>query len=383
MLNNRIFLPEIQIFIRANLHADLHSLLLKKSPFQEVSMPEIVQQIKGWQVAAKKFPFMLHDGIFFPAGLSLEQSSSEATARYKASLAAGKTFADLTSGFGIDAFFLAGNFSEVSLVEQNTELLEIVRHNWEIFGRKAYFINQSAETFLKKVNHRFDWIFLDPARRNAFRKKVFLLEDLSPDILQLQGLMKEKADNIMVKLSPLIDISYLVHTLENIAEIHIIAVKNEVKDLLVIMQKDGVANTKIVSINLESNEPAFSFLFGEEKEAVAEYSEAQRFLYIPNNAVLKSGFFNGLAAQFSLRKLHPNTHLYTSDQKLDSFPGRILEVEKVHPKALIRGSKWNIISKNYPLKPDILRKKYHLQDGGSRYLVFTEDKSGKIILASR
>lgn len=143
----KILNKEVQNYINANLHTDLHSLLLKKSPFPEVSMQEIVQQIKGRQVAEKKFPFLLKEGIIFPPQLSLEQSSSEKTALYKSEIITGKTFIDLTSGFGIDAYYLSRNFEEITLVEQNTELLEIVGHNWNVLGRKARLINRKLEDF--------------------------------------------------------------------------------------------------------------------------------------------------------------------------------------------------------------------------------------------
>jgi len=156
---------DIQQFINANLNSDLHALLLKKSPFPDVSMQEIVQQIKGKQVAQRKFPFLLQDGIIFPPQLNLEQSSSEKTAQYKSEILKGKKFIDLTSGFGIDAYYLSKNFDEVTLVEQNTELLDIVKHNWKILDKKATFINQKLEDFLIRNKEIFDVVYLDPARR--------------------------------------------------------------------------------------------------------------------------------------------------------------------------------------------------------------------------
>src|SRR5690606_28910769 len=177
------FNKDIYAFINANLKTDLHSLLLKKSPFPEVSMQEIVQQIKGRRVAEKKFPFFLKEVIVFPHGLNIEQSSSQTTAIYKAKNLHGKTFLDLTSGFGIDAFFMSENFEEVTLVEQNAELLEMVRHNWEVLGKSATFISKNALDFLQENTQIYDVVYLDPARRDAQRNKVFLLEDLSPNLL--------------------------------------------------------------------------------------------------------------------------------------------------------------------------------------------------------
>ena len=382
-INPSILIEEIQKYINANLTADLHSLLLKKSPFAEVSMHEIAQQIKGKKVAEKKFPFLLRDGIVFPPNLNLEQASSQSTAEYKAKNLKGKSFLDLTSGFGIDAYFLSQNFDEVTLVEQNTELLETVKHNWNILGRKANLINENLENFLQKNSQKFDLIYLDPARRDAQKNKKFLLEDLSPNLLEIQEKLGKISDEIIIKLSPLIDISYLLSVLKHVSKIEIIAVKNEVKELLVfINRKNSHTDTEIKCVNLESTDPDFVFIFNDEKNAVAEYSDPQNFLYLPNNAVLKSGAFNTVAKKFKLLKLHANTHFYTSDELVKEFSGRVLEVVVIEPKHILKGEKFNIISKNYPLSPDEIKKKYKISDGGKNYLIFTQSQNGKIILRS-
>ena len=382
-INPSILIEEIQKYINANLTADLHSLLLKKSPFAEVSMHEIAQQIKGKKVAEKKFPFLLRDGIVFPPNLNLEQASSQSTAEYKAKNLKGKSFLDLTSGFGIDAYFLSQNFDEVTLVEQNTELLETVKHNWNILGRKANLINENLEDFLQKNSQKFDLIYLDPARRDAQKNKKFLLEDLSPNLLEIQEKLGEISDEIIIKLSPLIDISYLLSVVKNVSKIEIIAVKNEVKELLVfINRKNSHTDTEIKCVNLESTDPDFVFIFNDEKNAVAGSSDPQNFLYLPNNAVLKSGAFNTVAKKFKLLKLHANTHFYTSDELVKEFPGRVLEVVVIEPKQILKGEKFNIISKNYPLSPDEIKKKYKISDGGKTYLIFTQSQNGKIILKS-
>ncbi len=381
--NPSILTEEIQKYINANLTADLHSLLLKKSPFPEVSMQEIVQQIKGKKVAQKKFPFLLREGIIFPPNLNLEQASSQATAEFKAKNLKAKSFLDLTSGFGIDAYFLSENFDDVTLVEQNTELLETVKHNWKILDRSANFINENLKDFLQENTGKFDLVYLDPARRDAQKNKKFLLEDLSPNLLEIQEKLCKISDQILIKLSPLIDISYLISVLRNVSEIQIIAVKNEVKELIVLISpKDQNNDVKINCINLESTHPDFSFSYNDERTAVAEFAEPLKFLYLPNNSVLKSGAFNTVAKRFRLFKLHPNTHFYTSEELSKDFPGRIMKVEVLEPKMIKKGEKYNIISKNYPLSPDEIKKKYKISDGGNKYLIFTQSQKGKIILRS-
>lgn len=375
---------DIQDFINANLATDLHSLLLKKSPFPHVTMHEIVQQIKGRQVAAKKFPFLLRDQIIFPPNLNLEQTSSQATAEYKARNLRGNSFLDLTTGFGIDAYFLSQNFDDVTLVEQNSELIETVKHNWNTLGRKATFFNQNLEDFLKENKKAFDVVYMDPARRDLNKNKVFLLEDLSPNLLEIQDELLKISSQTVIKLSPLIDLKYLISVLENISKIEIIAVKNEVKEVLIYMDSKQIS-AKILCrcINLESGNSPFEFFLGDEESAAAIYSEPEKYLYIPGNAVLKSGAFNLISERFNIKKLHPNTHLYTSNEFVEDFPGRVLETEAVGPKSVKKGEQYNIISKNYPLKPEDIKKKYKLKDGGNQYLIFTQSQKGKIILKSK
>ncbi|MDH6253960.1 16S rRNA G966 N2-methylase RsmD [Chryseobacterium sp. H1D6B] len=381
-MNQNILNQQVQEFISVNLQSDLHSLLLKKSPFEDVSMPEIVQQIKGRQVAQKKFPFLLKDGIIFPPQLNLEQTSSEKTAVYKSKILSGKKLIDLTSGFGIDAYHLSQNFDDIILIEQNNELLEIVQHNWNILDKKARFINKKLEDFLSENQEKFDVIYLDPARRDQNKNKVFLLEDLSPNILEIQDQLLSISETVVIKLSPLIDLKYLISAVSNISRIDIIALKNEVKELVLFLSNKNSGNIICNCVNLESEENMLTFTFGEEENAQAAYSEPEKFIYIPNNSILKAGIFNLISEKFNVKKLHPNTHLYTSSERIDDFPGRVIEIEVVDNKNIKKKEQFNIISKNYPLKPEEIKKKYQLKDGGEKYLIFTQSKKGKIILKS-
>lgn len=382
-MNSQLLSDEAQNFIENNLNADLHALLLRRSPFADVSMAEIVQQIKGRKVAAKKFPFLQIPGIVFPPNLNLEQASSQATAEYKAKDLSGEKFADLTCGFGIDAFFLSTNFREVYLVERNTELIDTVKHNWNLLSRQAHFINEDLELFLANNSNYFDLIYLDPARRDLNKNKKFLLQDLSPNLLEILPKLEHISAKIIVKLSPLIDISYIISVLQNLVKIQIIAVRNDVKELiLTILPASSSQDVEIECINLESSDPGFSFNFKDEKTALATYSGIQKYLYIPNVAVLKAGAFSLIAKVFKINKLHPNSHLYTSDNLIEDFPGRVLKVEKMEAKDIRKGEKFNIISKNHPLSPEQIKAKFKIRDGGDNYLIFTQTNSGKVILKS-
>ena len=379
---NQEKLNKIRVFVAKYKDADLHSLLLKKSPFPEVSMQELVQQIKGRKVAEKKFPFLNQENIIFPPNLNLEQASSQDTADFKKQFFKGKKFVDLTCGFGIDAYFLSQNFEEITLIEQNTELLDIVKHNWEVLGRKANFINQKLEDFLKNNKEHFDLIYLDPARRDNHNRKVFLLEDLSPNIIEIQEQLSDISTEILIKLSPLIDIQHLVSSLQNIYKIWIIAVKNEVKEVLVYLKKTE-NQPEISCINLQSSEPEFHFNLDDEKNCQSEFSIPKKYIYIPNNSVLKSGAFNLVSEKFGLKKLHQNTHIYTSEEKIEHFPGRIFETEEINSKAIKKGEQFNIITKNFPLKPEEIKKKYKIKDGGNQYLIAVKSLSGNHFLVGK
>ena len=379
---NQEKLNKIRVFVAKHKDADLHSLLLKKSPFPEVSIQELVQQIKGRKVAEKKFPFLNQENIIFPPNLNLEQASSQDTADFKKQFFKGKKFVDLTCGFGIDAYFLSQNFEEITLIEQNTELLDIVKQNWEVLGRKANFINQKLEDFLKNNKEKFDLIYLDPARRDNHNRKVFLLEDLSPNIIEIQEQLSDISTEILIKLSPLIDIQHLVASLKNICKIWIIAVKNEVKEVLVYLKKKE-NRPEIFCINLQSTEPEFHFNLDDEKYCQSEFLTPKKYIYIPNNSVLKSGAFNLVSEKFGLKKLHQNTHIYTSEEKIEHFPGRIFETEEINSKAIKKGEQFNIITKNFPLKPEEIKKKYKIKDGGNQYLIAVKSLSGNHFLVGK
>lgn len=375
--------PEVQKYIAENINTDLSKFLLKKSPFSNVTIQEIAQQIKGRQIATKKFPFLLKENIIFPPHINIEQSSSEDTAKEKAKNLSGNYFLDLTCGFGIDAFFLSQNFKKTTLIEQNVELAKIVKHNWQILGKNAHFINDNLEHFLNSTTDKFDLIYIDPARRDLNLSKKFLLEDLSPNILEIQDLLLSISKKIIIKLSPLIDLKYLQNNINSLEQIVIIAVKNEVKEVIIHLTPHFRGETKIIAKNINSQESDFSFYPSEESYAQAEFSDVLEYLYIPNNAVLKSGAFHLIAKKFGLKKLHPNTHLYTSDSLQENFCGRVFRVEKTSTKSLKKGDQYNIISKNHPLTPEQIKSKYKLKDGGKKHLFFTQSVKEKLILVSK
>lgn len=383
-MNQNILTQEFQDYLKIIEQEDFKSIGLKKSLFDGISSAEIAQQLKGIQVAKHKLPTLYSTkNIYFPPSINLEQASSEAAANYKSSLVKGKTLIDLTAGFGIDTMAFAKNFEKVYHIEQNPELSEIVQHNAQILAPNLETYTGTFQSFFEtNPESKFDVIYLDPARRNSSGRK-FILEDLEPNILEWMPTFFEKSNKIIIKLSPLLDITSTLQQIDSISEIHIVALKNEVKDFLLIIDKNcSTKNPLIKAINLESNQPEFSFNFEDEYNSNANFGTVQQYIYEPNVAILKTGAFKLLSEKFNLHKLHQNTHLYTSNELLNEFPGKIYSVEKHinHPKKEILKSKANLLVKNYNQAIDIVKKKFKITDGGETTLIFTQSIYGFHIL---
>ncbi|MFV0144423.1 RsmD family RNA methyltransferase [Empedobacter falsenii] len=383
-MNLSILTQEFQDYLKIIEQEDFKSIGLKKSLFDGISSAEIAQQLKGIQVAKHKFPTLYSTkNIYFPPSINLEQASSEAAANYKSSLVKGKTLIDLTAGFGIDTMAFAKNFEKVYHIEQNPELSEIVQHNAQILAPNLETYTGTFQSFFEtNPESKFDVIYLDPARRNSSGRK-FILEDLEPNILEWMPTFFEKSNKIIIKLSPLLDITSTLQQIDSISEIHIVALKNEVKDFLLIIDKNcSTKNPLIKAINLESNQPEFSFNFEDEYNSNANFGTVQQYIYEPNVAILKTGAFKLLSEKFNLHKLHQNTHLYTSNELLNEFPGKIYSVEKHinHPKKEILKSKANLLVKNYNQAIDVVKKKFKITDGGETTLIFTQSIDGFHIL---
>ena len=383
-MNPNILNSEIQNYLRENQNRDVREISLQKSPFENISSAELAQQIKGLQIAKNKFPFLYEtDNIYFPSSINLEQASSWATSKYKSEILKGKTLIDLTAGMGIDAFGFAQNFEKVKALERDPELVEISKHNYKALNQNNLeYINSEFETYFEEnPNLKWDVIYLDPSRRIASQRKV-ILEDLEPNILIWMNEFLTRAETVMIKLSPLLDLKSTIEKIPQIHEIHIVALKNEVKELLLICKKYIHSNPKIKAVNLESNQLDFEFHWNDESLTISEFSEPKKYIYEPNAAILKSGAFKLIGNQFNLKKLHINSHLYTSDTLLQSFPGKTFEVlnELKNPKKEIQKKPFHLLVKNYPLKTEEVRKKYQIKEGNESTLIFTHSVQGKHIL---
>ena len=380
--------PEIQKFITANLGANSTQLAFQKNPFPLVDWKEIINQIVAKQKAKDKIPsWYTTENILYPSKISLEQTSSEKTATYKANLISGELLIDLTGGFGVDDFYFSKKVKHVTHCEINEELSKIVAHNFsQLKVSNCNCIVGDSTTILENLNQKFDWIYIDPSRRNDAKGKVFMLRDCAPNVPELMDYYFNYSANIMVKTAPILDITAGLLELKNVKEVHIVAVDNEVKELLWIIEKNYSNTISIKAINLlkhnaETFEATLSAI-----ELPVTFSLPKKYLYEPNSAIMKSGAFNAVAAQYSIDKLHQNSHLYTSDTLID-FPGRIFEIEKTIPyhktemKTFLVDKKANVTTRNFPETVEKIRKKWKIKEGGNLYSFFTTDKNDdKIVL---
>ncbi|EJF11169.1 RsmD family RNA methyltransferase [Pontibacter sp. BAB1700] len=320
------YTPEEKDFIRQHQHRHPAELMLQASRYPQLPVAELVKQIQARQKAIDKLPtWVAHPDVVFPTAVSVEQTSSEATAAFKASLIKGKLLVDLTGGFGVDSFFFSKQFEQVVHVEQNSELSEIATYNFKLLGATNIdAVNSSAEDFLQQFTGKADVLYLDPARRGDKQEKVHLLQDCEPDVLQLLPALFEKADAVLLKTSPMLDIELALEQLGSVSRVWVIALHNECKEVLYLLQPGAKANPRRYAINLMPDGSIQTLTFDKEQEeqTSVSFADPKAYLYEPNSAILKSGAYRSVASQFGLQKLHPNSHLYTSDQLIPDFPGR-------------------------------------------------------------
>lgn len=364
----------------------VNDLALQRNKYKHLSDAEwhwFLQQIEGRERTADKLPtFASIPDWWYPVRLSCEQCSSELTARYKASLLSplalgeGKEerFLDLTGGYGVDTYFLSEQFTHTDYVEQNEELCRIAAHNFALSQKSKVerqklsiaIHNTTAEDFLlSSPCGEAGWglIFLDPARRDSHGSKVFRIEDCTPNVVELLPTLLAHSKRLLIKLSPMLDLTQAVTCLSQVNwDIHIVAIKNEVKEVLLLSGGTG----QITTIDLAQKDQAFVFTREEEQHCGLDIRDGKlaNYLYEPNAAILKAGAYKLVAQRFGLHKLDVNTHLYTSRQFIENFPGRVWRItEKQNLKQA------NVLTRNYPLTPEQLKKKLHLRDGGTAFVI--------------
>ncbi len=384
----RILNAEIQAFIDNNIGKSISKLALQKNPFQEVDWISILNQIEAKTKAKEKLPtWFSTENIIYPSKISIEQTSSEKTAAYKASIISGESLIDLTGGFGVDDFYFAKKIKTVAHCEINPELSNLVKHNFEqlnVSNITCYAGDSLATLF--SLNSKWDWIYIDPSRRNDTKGKVFMLKDCLPNVPENIDFYFTHSNAVLIKTAPILDISAGLSELKHVKTIHIVALENEVKELLWELHKDYSGNINIKTVNiLKDKTETFDFVLNENSK-FPNLSLPQKYLYEPNSAIMKSGGFDEVSSFYNLNKLHKHSHLYTSTA-LISFPGRVFEIQNTFPynktemKSYLEKSQANITTRNFPDSVETIRKKWKIKDGGNVYCFFTTDENNhKIVL---
>lgn len=362
--------PEEQHFIQIHAEQDPHQIALSGKKYPNFDLSKLASQIQARQKLVLKLPFWVsHTNLFFPPSISLEQASSEATANFKANIVHGKVL-DASGGMGVDTAAFAKKAIEVVYVERHQNLKEITAYNHaqlgytniqHILGDGLAYLNQAVSTF--------DFIYLDPARRNAKGDKVLLFKDCEPNVLDFLPMIKDKSQ-LLLKTSPLLDLDRAILELNGVDKIWVVCVKNEVKEILFLKSKDATMDPviEVIDLNLK-NSHLFSGTLEAEKRKLTRIGPISNFLYEPHPGLLKAGFFKSVETE-NVFKLNSNTHLYSSKELDTKFPGKSFQVIETGPVDMgwlnkhLPNKQVNISTRNFPGKPEDLRKKLKLSDGG-------------------
>ena len=395
-------------FIREHLNDDLSRLLLSAHRYPDIAVPDAVRQIAALRKIRTKVPAWYRFDLVFPPQVSVEQASSERTARFKAGLFFGRRMADLTGGMGVDTYFFSDCFDQVTYVEQDTVLVGAARHNFGVLGRgNIATVQAEAEEFLQETPPgSFDLLYLDPARRDDLQGRVVQLTDCRPNVVTMKDILLSRAPRVLLKAAPLLDVQLAVHQLGTVTHIWVVSVDNEVKELLLLLENqhpyevpapdgtgdhgnvndDNIGRIPIEAVCLGSPDRTFVFTRAAEQAATPHYSLPLHYLYEPDAAILKAGAFKLFGARFGLAKLHPNSHLYTSAALVQEVPGRVFKIEAAVKYArkplgvLVPGGKANVAVRNFPDSVEVVRKKLGLADGGDVYVFGTRTGNGQLAL---
>lgn len=369
-------------FIRQHRHDDIRQLALQGRKYPEVDMVYALEQIYGRQKAETKLPTWASlDGIIYPAHISMEQCSSEITAKYKAKIAgSGTLFVDLTAGFGVDAAFISRNFLHAVTVEKQSCLCDISSANYKLLGYDNIQVVCGDGVEYLHTMKSADLIFIDPARRDEHGSRTYGIADCTPNILPLLDELLEKAERVMIKLSPMLDWRKAVDDLGKVSEVHIVSVDNECKELLLIVSRQN-SPLKMCCVN---NDNVFECQIDSSAFFSPVYQcESPVFLYEPNASIMKGGCFGAVSERFNISQIEKNSHLFISDKEVPDFPGRHFIIDKITSlnkrdlKLAFDGiEKANITIRNFPMSVSELRKRLKLGDGGNTYIFATTVADG-------
>ena len=373
-------------FIKQHRTDNVRTLALQASKYPEVDMPFVLEQIQGWQTARRKLPGWAMEDVLFPPHLAMEQCSSEATARYKCGIVERLIsaeerrkgmMADLTGGFGVDFSYMVRGFGKAVYVERQERLCAVARHNFDCLGVKnAEVVHGDGVAYLHGLQEKVALLYLDPARRDVHGSKTYAIEDCSPDVATLSDRLIERANLVLIKLSPMLDWHVAVERMKHVCEVHIVSVDGECKELLLVMQQNGDE----LRLFCANDDAVFACNPREESGRMPMINDVKAglWLYEPNASVMKGGCFGVLTERFKVKGVGRNSHLFVADGPVKGFPGRgfeIVAVSSMNRKELKEKfgglEKANVTVRNFPLNVAELRKRLRLKEGGDGYLFAT------------
>ena len=376
-MTNSLLSKEVQAYINSNLNADVSKIALSKSPFDGLSAAELANQIAAKKKSEKKLPtWFQHENIIYPSTLSIEQTSSEDTAAYKQQLVKGSSLIDITAGFGVDSFYFSQVLDEVYSCEINADLSFISAHNAKVLGASnIHCLAVDGLEYLQSADKSFGTIYIDPARRNT-SGKVFKLADCTPNVVEHLDFLLKKAERMIIKTSPLLDLQAGLIELKHVSEIHIVSVKNECKELLWVIDEGFAGQTKVICATLNAEIKLIELPLNDDRDTNYVSNELVKgFLYEPDAALMKSGAFNAIANQFNLKKLDKQSHLYYAEEFHNAFVGRVFKIERFFaPNELKREKRLqgNVIVRNFPERAENLVKKLKIKPNKETFYVFTQ-----------
>lgn len=389
--------PDIRAFFEENEGADVAALALKKPPYPHWPYKLILDQIKARTKARIKVPGWLDlPDIVFPGADLMEQASSRACALYKASQISGERAIDLTAGAGVDSAAIAERVKNLVCIEKNSDIAEILEHNLRILKKNDLFSGvfevfcaDSAE--MLGDFDAFDWLYVDPQRRDEEKKGCFLFSTCSPDVTVLLERLKGRAGRIMVKTSPVLDLARGIAELGNVEAVHVVQWRGECKEVLYIVNLCGFSGEALIhAVDIDDGGhvlAAFSFTLSEERSACAVAGAIDTYIYEPEAAFMKAGAFNLMGVRFGLKKLHKNTHLYTGSALVPGFPGKVYKVENIRSAGDgavdLEGAE--LVLRNYPGTEQALRNRLKLKQGSSKRIFACTIESGekKLVICSK
>lgn len=376
--------PELMAFVARHFDDDTDRLLLSAHRYPEIEMREAVEQIEARRQIRNKLPeWFALDQLVYGGRIPAEQCSSEQTARYKHSLVEGNSLCDLTGGMGVDFYYMTQGLQSAVYTERQPHLVEAMKHNLEVlYGQKPrpqFELRQGDGRSL--VLPYVDTIYLDPARRGVDGSRVYDLEDCEPNVVTWQDELLAHCRKLIVKISPMADLKRVLEQLHGVSDLHVVAVRNECKEVIVEMSASAVGEVKVHCVDFRSYDTVkYDFLWSEESESTACVLQGDMgpYLYEPDVSLLKAGAFKRICRDFQVEKLESNSHYYASHHLVHDFPGRVFEVEEVMPfsSKLMKQLKKNVMqanisARNFPLTAEQLRARTGIRDGGSVCLIAT------------